>query len=140
MKELDPEGVEARVPQFRKGRDHVGKYILPGPDYIWSVDGHMKFQTYGIEIYAMVDGYSRYVTSIFVGLFATCGVSILKQYLDAVKANNTRPQLIRSDRGSETTLMANAQWQLEQADNPEVTLESVYFYGSSKSNSRSEGW
>ena len=69
----------------------------------------MKFQAYGIEIYAMVDVYSRYVTSIFVELSATCGVSILKQYLDAVVANNnTRPHFIRSDCASETTLMANA--------------------------------
>ena len=141
MKELDPEGIESRRPRFKKGRDRTGKYTVPGPNYIWSVDGHMKFQAYGIEVYAMVDGYSRYITSIFVGLSATCGVSILKQYLDAVIANNnTRPQFIRSDRGSETTLMANAQWQLEQADNSQATLESVYFYGSSKSNSRIEGW
>jgi hypothetical protein len=77
MKELDPEGVETRRTRFKDGRDHTGKYNVPGPNYAWSVDGHMKFQAYGIEIYAMVDGYSRYVTSIFVGLSATCGASIL---------------------------------------------------------------
>jgi hypothetical protein len=73
MTELDPEGVEAWRTQFKDGRDRTGKYNVPGPNYVWSVDGHMKFQTYGIEIYAMVDGYSCYVTSIFVGLSATCG-------------------------------------------------------------------
>jgi hypothetical protein len=77
----------------------------------------MKFQAYGIEIYAMVDGYSPYVTLILVGLSATCRVSILKQYLDAVVGNsNMRLHFIRSNRGSETTLTANAHWQLEHVD------------------------
>ena len=141
MKELDPEGVEARRPRFKEGGDCTGKYIVPGPDYVWSVDCHMKFQAYGIQIYAMVDGYSRYVTTIFIGLLATCGISILKQYLDAVVANNnTRPQFIRSNGGTETMLMGNAHWQLEQFDNPNATFESVYYYGTSKSNSRIESW
>jgi hypothetical protein len=141
MKELDPEGVEARRTRFKDGRDHTGKYNIPGPNYAWSVDSHMKFQAYGIEIYAMVDGYSRYVISIFIGLAATCGVSILKQYLDAVVGNyNMWPHFIRSDRETETTLMANAHWQLEQADQPDAELESIYFYGGSKSNSHIESW
>jgi len=98
MEVLDPEGVEARRTRFKGGRDHTGKYIVPGHNYAWSVDGHMKFQAYGIEIYAMVDGYSRYISSILVGLSATCGVSILKQYLDAVVGKtNMRPHFISSD-------------------------------------------
>jgi len=141
MKELDPECVEARRTRFKDGRDHTGKYIVPGPNYTWSVDGHMKFQAYGIKIYAMVDGYSRYITSIFAGLPATCGVSILKQYLDAVVGNsNMRPHFIRSARGTETSLMANAHWQLEQADQPNAEFESIYFYGGLKSNSCIESW
>jgi hypothetical protein len=141
LKELDPEGVAAREPAFKANRDRKGKYIVPGPDYVWSVDGHLKFRDYGIGIYAMVDGYSRYITSIYVGLSVTCAVSILKQYLDAVESNNnTRPRFIRSDRGTETILMANAHWQLEEADDPTAVLKSIYRYGTSKANSRIESW
>jgi len=57
MKELDPEAVAARKPAFKAGRDRVGKYLVPGPDYVWSVDGHLKFRDYGIGIYACIDGY-----------------------------------------------------------------------------------
>jgi len=58
----------------------------------------MKFQAYGIELYAMVDGYPRYVTSISVGFSATCVVSILNQYRDAVVGNsNMWPHFIHSD-------------------------------------------
>jgi hypothetical protein len=117
------------------------KYIVPGPNYAWSTDGHMKFQANRIEIYAMVVGYSRYVASIFVALPATREVSILKQYLDAVVGNsNMRPDFIRSDRGTETTLLVNAHWQLEQADQPDAEFESICFYGGSKSNSHIESW
>jgi len=37
-------------------------------------------------------------------------------------------------------LMANAQWQLEQADNAEALFSSAFRYGTSKSNNRIEGW
>jgi hypothetical protein len=89
MKELDPEGVEGSRTRFNDGRDRTGKYILPGPNYAWLVDGYMKFQTNEIEIYAMVYGYSRYVTSIFVGLSATCGLRNLRQCLNAVVGNDS---------------------------------------------------
>ena len=76
MKELGPEGFETRRPRSREGRDWTGNFIVPGPDYIWCADGHVKPHAHGIEIYAMVGGYSRYVTSVFVGLSATCGRSV----------------------------------------------------------------
>jgi hypothetical protein len=50
MKELDPEAVAPRKPAFNAGRDMVGKYLVPEPDYVWSVDGHLKFWDYGIGI------------------------------------------------------------------------------------------
>jgi hypothetical protein len=34
MKEHDPEAVAARKPAFKAGRDRVGKYLVPGPDYV----------------------------------------------------------------------------------------------------------
>lgn len=37
-------------------------------------------------------------------------------------------------------LMANAHWQLSQSDDPNTQFKDVYRYGTSKSNSRIEGW
>lgn len=59
MKEIDPDGVASRTPAFKAGRDKVGQYLVPGPNYAWCVDGHLKFREYGIGIYATIDGYSR---------------------------------------------------------------------------------
>jgi hypothetical protein len=36
---------------------HRKEYIVPGPDYIWSLDGHDKLSDWGIEIYAAIDAY-----------------------------------------------------------------------------------
>jgi transposase InsO family protein len=109
MKELDPDAVAARKSAFKAGHDRVGKYLVPGPDYVWSVDGHLKFRDYGIGIYPCNDGYSRYITSIHVGLSVTCAVIILRDYLDVLCGNDDiRPTIIRADRGTQTMLMANA--------------------------------
>jgi hypothetical protein len=88
MKELDPEAVAARKPVFKAGHDKVGRYLVLGPDCMWSVDGHLKFRDYRIGIYACIDQSYRYITSIHVGLSVTCAVSILKKYLDALSGND----------------------------------------------------
>ena len=77
-----------------------------------------------------------------MGISARTAVAVLRQYLDVVEATNTLPHTIRSDRGTETPLMANAHWQLHQALHPEsaVQFETVYWYGSSTLNQRIEAW
>jgi len=59
LHELDPIGVQ----NHRLHMNHMpkGGYLVPGPNYVWSIDGHRKLSMYGIEIYAGVDAYSRYV-------------------------------------------------------------------------------
>ena len=41
MKNLDPEGVALR----KKRRLHRRKYVSPGPNYAWHIDGHDKLKT-----------------------------------------------------------------------------------------------
>jgi hypothetical protein len=59
MKELNTESVGARKPPLKAARDSVVMYLVPGPDYVWSVDGHFKFWDYGMQIKSGIDGYSR---------------------------------------------------------------------------------
>lgn len=47
---------------------------------------------------------------------------------------------IRSDRGTETPLMANAHWQLHQQQDHTVPFHHVYWYGTSTLNQRIESW
>ena len=53
---LDPLAVEQQV--FRLNKPLKGEYIISGPDYIWSVNGHEKLSKFGIQIYAVIDVYS----------------------------------------------------------------------------------
>jgi hypothetical protein len=39
VKELNPEGVERCAKDLQQVQ---GEYIVLGPDYIWSIDGHDK--------------------------------------------------------------------------------------------------
>lgn len=47
---------------------------------------------------------------------------------------------IRSDRGTETPMMANAHWQLHQQLNPDIPFHHVYWYGTSTLNQKIESW
>ena len=62
---LVPDAIERRVRNMQR---HRGEYIVPGPNFVWSLDGYMKLSPYGIEIYASIDAYSRYIIWIYVGI------------------------------------------------------------------------
>ena len=51
---------------------------MPGPNWLWSVDGYLKLEPYGIEIYAAIDAYSRYIIWIYCGITARTGVSVVR--------------------------------------------------------------
>ena len=44
VKRLDPKGLELRTADKNRRK---GEYIVPGPDYIWSIDGHEKLSPFG---------------------------------------------------------------------------------------------
>jgi arginine repressor len=56
LKIADPEGCHERRRSHKARR---GKTLIPGPDHIWSLDGHCKLEHYGIQIYGAIDAYSR---------------------------------------------------------------------------------
>jgi hypothetical protein len=124
--------------------------IIPGPDYLWSIDGHDKFRNYGIEIYAGIDAYSRRIIWFYCGNSNRTQASVARQYLEAVAKLGIRPKFIRSDKGSETPLIADAQYsfhkKLRRAQGlPEAALDNLplrecYWFGSSTSNVKIEGF
>lgn len=117
-----------------------GAYIVPGPNFVWSIDGHLKLEAFGFEIYAGVDAYSRYIIWVYVGITARTAVSVLRQFLDVVKEIQRQPRIIRSDRGTETVLLAEGHHRLLRAHDPEISLKDCYFYGPSTKNQRIESW
>ena len=115
-----------------------GAYIVPGRNYILNIDGHMKLRRYGIQIYGAIDAYSRYVLWIYVGVSAATAVSVAKMYLKALEVVPIQPQYLRPDRGTETSLIMNAHWQLHQQRTPTIEAEHTLMYRSSTANSRIE--
>ncbi|KAI9779460.1 MAG: hypothetical protein M1816_001870, partial [Peltula sp. TS41687] len=109
VRELDPEGVAQRTNRMQR---HRGEYVVAGPNQLWSLDGYCKLEQYGFQVYAAIDAYSRYVVWCYVGISARTQISVLRQYLDTIQDLDIMPQIIRSDRGVETPLMANAHHEL----------------------------
>ena len=134
---LVPKLVAERLYDFNRER---GEFITPGPNFLWSVNGHDKLRAFGIEIYGAIDAYSRYVTWIYVEISARTAVSVLSQYLTAVKVMKSQPCFIRSDRGGETVLMTDAHWQLRSTVKKNIPFAQCYFYGTSTANQRIESW
>ena len=122
--------------------------IYHGNDWCWSIDGHDKLRNFGIEIYGAVDAHSRRILWFYVGILNRTQISVTKQYLEAVKTYGKRPKFIRSDRGRETVIWADAHYSLymsEQialglpdAEADQLPLRECYMYGRSTSNQRIE--
>lgn len=133
-----------------------GNFIVPGPNFMWSLDGYDKLRRFGFQIYGCIDAFSRCIIWLYVGRSATTAISTLKQYLQTVQRLQMRPFFTRSDYGSETLLWAAAQATLAKAgpqrlrlvDNNGIDqfyqqgdrLESCHLYGPSTGNIRIESW
>jgi hypothetical protein len=65
IKQIDPEGVAVRT--SRKFKRRV--YSVPGPNFIWHIDGYDKLKPYGFPIHGAIDGFSRYIIWLKVRLF-----------------------------------------------------------------------
>lgn len=137
VRRLDPAGVNCRLKDLQR---HRGEYIIPGPNYIWSIDGHCKLQHWGIEIYAAIDAYSRYVIWIYVGISCRTAISALKQYLYTLDTQGVMPQIIRSDRGIETPMLAAAHHEFIKCTREDASFDGCFRYGTSTANQRIEGW
>ncbi|KAI9748017.1 MAG: hypothetical protein M4579_007333, partial [Chaenotheca gracillima] len=133
---LDPVGVAARTAGALRQR---ARYTVKGPNRIWSADGHDKLSEYGFEIYGIIDGYSRYIVNLYVGISSRTEVGVQKYYLQAVRRYGF-PKKVRSDKGSETGLMAECQVQFRRYEKPEVPWERIYGFGTSTKNQRIEAW
>jgi len=59
LKSIDPVGVTSRHLLLTTRPQDA--YRVPGPNFVWSIDGYHKLSMYGIEIYAGIDAFSREV-------------------------------------------------------------------------------
>lgn len=131
------EAVERRKRDLQR---HRGEYIVPGPNFVWSIDGYCKLRPYGVEIYACIDAYSRYIVWVYIGISASTAVSCAHQFFQALEEVQLQPRFVRSDRGVETVMLADAHYQLQTSYEPDLEFQDCYLYGTSTANQRIEAW
>lgn len=102
--------------------------------------GFMKMAEFGLQMYAAIDEYSRYVLWIYVGVPSRTSVSVYRQYLDVVSGSGHLPQIVRTELDAETTLIGDAHWALRRASHPEIAQADCYSSGRSTEHTRREGW
>jgi hypothetical protein len=145
--QLDPEGVAGRRPGGRKIRQE--NYTTEGPNYLWCLDGHDKLTQFGMQIYAAIDAYSRKIIWFYCGSSNRTAISVIRQYFIAVQALGFCPRFIRTDRGTETVLLAALHFSLfieaclaeqwPEDEYQQLQISDCYIYGTSTRNVKIEG-
>jgi hypothetical protein len=132
---LDPEGVGLR----RRRRLRRRSYANPGPNAVWHIDGCDKLAPYGLYIHGCVDGFSRYTLWMSVSNTNKDPSLIGGYYIKAIEDLGRCPGRIRSDRGTENTLVCEIQRGLRN-DNLQLNAGglSSFMYGKSTTNQRIE--
>ena len=139
MKQLDLVGLARRTNDLNRKR---GEYIVPGPNFIWSIDGHDKLAEWGFQIYGGIDAYARRIIWIYAGISNRTSQSVLRQYLTTCSTLGFQPKIVRSDRGKETLLAAEVHFAFARImqDDPNFKVGDCWFYGTSTKNQRLESW
>ena len=136
LRELDPEGVESR----RKKRLRRRAYHSKGPNFIWHIDGHDKLKLYGFSVHGCIDGFSRRLIWLEVGPTNKNPEVIAKYYLEAVKQSGGVPRKIRSDDGTENSVIEAIHTYLRSAHNDENAGMGCFAFGRSTANQRIEAY
>ena len=77
----------------------------PGPNFVWHIDGHDKFNPYGINIPGCIDGYSRRIIWLEDAASNKIPELIAKYYLDAIKQMEGEPRIVKTNNGTEHSLI-----------------------------------
>jgi hypothetical protein len=92
-----------------------------------------------INIYSFINAYDRCILTLCCSSlcwnFGYYSCSCCQADGQRLESTGNRPEFFRSDRGSETMLLANVQLQFKQFEDPNATIDSCSRYGTSKSNS-----
>lgn len=134
LRVVDEDGIRKRSRHRLKRR----LYSVPGPNYLWHLDGYDKLKRFGFAIHACVDGFSRFVIWLWVSTTNNKPQVISYYFLDAVKKFKLLPTIMRSDRGTENTNIDILQMVLRDHHTDEFAGKKSFIKGKSTANERIE--
>lgn len=136
LRELDPEGVMSR----KKKRLRRRLYSVPGPDYLWHIDGHDKLKPFGFSIHGCIDGFSRRLIWLEVGPTNKQPEVITNYFIQSVKQLGHLPTRIRSDDGTENSILEAVQIALRLGHSDTYAGINSFIIGTSPANQRIESF
>ena len=83
--------------------------MVPGPNFIWHIDGYERLKPYGFCIHGAIDGYSRRILWLEVGPSNNNPMVTVQYYLDCVRQLGGCPRVVRGDCGTENIHIAAVQ-------------------------------
>lgn len=136
LQKIDPDGVEGRSRYRLKRR----MYSVPGPNYMWHADGHDKLKRFGFAIYGIIDGFSRKILSLDVSTSNNDPKIIAFYYLKLIEKRGFIPTIIRTDHGTEVTIMEDIHVALRYMHPDENAGDGSFLKGRSTHNQRIEAY
>ena len=134
--ELDPQSVEQRYRRRLQRR----RYVNPGPDFVWHVDGYDKLKPYGFAIHGAIDGFSRKVLWLRVGATNNNPKVVATYFLQTTLELRTLPCILRCDKGTENVHLRDIQVCFRSLQDDEFAGAGSFQEGRSPSNQRIEAW
>jgi hypothetical protein len=83
--------------------------INPGPNFAWHADGYDKLKPYGFPIHGCIDGFSRRLIWLKVSRTNNDPAVVAGFFFEAVQSAGGCPTILRTDNGTENTVMASVQ-------------------------------
>lgn len=136
LKIADPEGIANRYGNKLKRRE----YVSPGPNFLWHLDGYDKLKQFGFAIHGCIDGFSRYIIWLEVATTNNDPKVTAWYYLNSVISLKFLPTIIRSDKGSENTLIGTLQTCLRMVHDDKLQGEASFIQGRIVRNQRIEAY
>lgn len=133
---IDPEGVERRKMRRLKRR----RYVTPGPNFLWHIDGWEKLVPFGLYIHGAIYGYTRRILWLEVNSTNKNAKVVASHYIDTVEQLGGVPRRRRCDKGTENNVIGTMQTFFRWQDHDQFSASKSFLQGKSSANQRIEAW
>ena len=126
LRVIDPEGLE----RLQRRRLKRRRYVTPGPNFLWHVDGWDKLAPFGFFVHGAAEVNSTNKNPRVIA----------SNYLNAVQQLGGVPRRMRCDRGTENTIIGTLQQFFRWYDDDHFAGSVSFIDGKRTGNQRIEAW